>query len=70
MQLIQQQEARNNNNNKTGTSLNLKWAETKPSATRVRSLAEIQAEEQERLMKVAFFFTTLKNMLCFVIVLF
>uniref|UniRef100_A0A1B6D8W0 GYF domain-containing protein n=2 Tax=Clastoptera arizonana TaxID=38151 RepID=A0A1B6D8W0_9HEMI len=45
------QERNNNNNNKSGSSLNLKWADTKKPQARVKSLAEIQAEEQEQLAK-------------------
>lgn len=57
LQLIQQQEVRNNNNNnnKSGTPLNLRWVGAKQPPTRVKSLAEIQAEEQEHLMKVIIF---------------
>lgn len=40
-------------NLKSSSSLNLKWAEgTKIQPTRVKSLAEIQAEEQESMLKV------------------
>lgn len=41
-------------NLKSSSSLNLKWAEsTKIQQTRVKSLAEIQAEEQESMLKVS-----------------
>jgi hypothetical protein len=41
------------NNSRGSSSLQLKWADRKPlPANKVKSLAEIQAEEQEQLSKV------------------
>lgn len=54
-------------NLKSSSSLNLKWAEsTKIQQTRVKSLAEIQAEEQESMLKVSpiVILVLLSNLFC------
>lgn len=42
------------NRNQSSNKMQLKWAEQKPP-TKVKSLAEIQAEEQENLLAKVFF---------------
>jgi hypothetical protein len=53
MQLLANDSTGSGNNSRGNSSLQLKWADRKPlPANKVKSLAEIQAEEQEHLAKV------------------
>jgi len=53
MQSLTNDSSGSGNNSRGSSSLQLKWADRKPlPANKVKSLAEIQAEEQEQLAKV------------------
>jgi len=53
MQSLANDSSGSGNNSRGSSSLQLKWADRKPlPASKVKSLTEIQAEEQEQLVKV------------------